>query len=646
MLSDLIKYFTQLNQYEFFWNIINDNCNNLYITNIFNNFFKKLQELQNLTLLDDLQLIILTICNDTPLFFFFGCFFLLTIIFSFFFISYLGLYGVFFLNLFSLLLFWISLLFYIKNIMIDQIIYNIFLGKWFYINYNVKVNFNFLIDTISFSFILLTTTIGLFVYIYAFSYFRYEPLVDRFILFLCSFIISMIFLVSSGNLIMLFLGWELIGLTSFFLINFWTSRVGTLKAAFKAFSFNKVSDFFILMLIIIIYNFLYDFDIQSINNQIHLYYNFKINILQFNINLIELITFVILAAAFIKSAQLGAHIWLPDSMEAPVPASSLIHSATLVSAGIFLILRFYPIFEYSYYAFTILPVMGSLTAAYGGLVASFQSDTKRILAYSTISHCGFLMLLSSFNLNEFVILYLYVHGFFKACVFMCVGNVIRISKNYQDFRRMGLYYKYLPFECFCAFICLLNLAGLPFTLGFFIKHLLFLGTNNNIILFYFVIFTTLIGAISGLFYSHRLFYYVFFDFKKAKKTIYEYLNRNNLYSNYYSNTSLASNVSIFGLLVVSYAISFYLILNFLNINHNISDYSNYSNNANFYNIYSTYSGFLFNLSYLNWIVILLVIGFLFISWRFSFSNYIILDNFNILILFFIFFFINYQYFWY
>ena len=158
-------------------------------------------------------------------------------------------------------------------------------------------------------------------------------------------------------------------------------------------------------------------------------------------------------------------------MEAPVPASSLIHSATLVSAGIFLILRFFPIFEYSYYSYFILPVMGSATAAYGGIVAAYQADIKRILAYSTVSHCGFLMLLCSFNCNEFTLMYLYVHGFFKASVFMCVGNVIRISKNYQDFRRMGLFYKYLPFECFCATVCLFNLGGLPFSLGFFIQHL-------------------------------------------------------------------------------------------------------------------------------------------------------------------------------
>jgi|LauGreDrversion4_2_1035121.scaffolds.fasta_scaffold23448_4 NADH:ubiquinone oxidoreductase subunit 5 (subunit L)/multisubunit Na+/H+ antiporter MnhA subunit len=581
---------------------------------------------------------------DVPFFFWFGSFFLLTIGISFLFISYLGLYGVFFLNLISLGLFWLSLLPYIKPIMIDQIVYNIFVGKWFYLNYNTKVNFNFLIDPVSFSFILLTTTIGFFVYIYAFSYFRYEPLVDRFLLFLCSFIISMIFLVSSGNLIMMFLGWELIGLTSFFLINFWVTRVGTLKAAFKAFSFNKISDFFMLMFIIVIYNFLYDFDIQSINNQIHLYYNFKINLLNVNINLIELLSFIILSAAFIKSAQLGPHVWLPDSMEAPVPASSLIHSATLVSAGIFLILRFYPIFEYSYYAFIILPVIGSLTAAYGGLIAAFQSDIKRILAYSTISHCGFLMLLCSFNLNEFVVLYLYVHGFFKASVFMCVGNVIRISKNYQDFRRMGMFYKYLPFECFCAFVCLFNLAGLPFSLGFFIKHLLFLGNNNNIILYYFVIFNVLIGAVAGLFYSHRLFYYVFFDFKKGKKAVYKYINRNSLYSVYYSNTSLASNCAILSLVFVSYIISFYLLINLCNINSNFSDYSNNLNYSNYFNLFNVYNGFLFNLSYLNWIVILLIVGFLFISWRNLFNSYLILDNFNHIILFFIFFLINYQYF--
>ena len=144
--------------------------------------------------------------ESVPLFFFFFTLFISTVIFSFVFISYLGLYGVFFINLVSLFLFWVSLIFYINEIFVYQNTYNIFLFKWFFINYNFKVNINFLIDSVSFSFFFLTTTIGLYVYIYAFCYFRYEPLVERFLLFICSFLISMLFLVSSGNIIMLFLG--------------------------------------------------------------------------------------------------------------------------------------------------------------------------------------------------------------------------------------------------------------------------------------------------------------------------------------------------------------------------------------------------------------------------------------------------------
>ena len=584
---------------------------------------------------------------DTPIFFFFFLFFVFTVLVSFLFLSYLGLYGVFCLNLISLFLFWISLIFYFNEIFLNQVIYNIFLSKWVFINYNFKININFLIDTVSYSFFLLTTTIGLFVYVYAFCYFRYEPLVERFILFLCSFIISMLFLVSSGNTIMLFLGWELIGLTSFFLINFWVTKISTLKAAFKAFSFNKISDFFLLVALLLIYNVTYEVDILSINNQINFFNNFKLKFLNFNINIIEIISFLFLACSFIKSAQLGPHIWLPDSMEAPVPASSLIHSATLVSAGIFIILRFYPIFENSYYVFLVLPFIGSITAAYGGLVGAYQADIKRILAYSTISHCGFLMLLSSFNINEFVILYLYIHGFFKASVFMCVGNIIRISKNYQDFRRMGLFYKYLPFECFAVFLCLFNLAGLPFSLGFFIKHLIFLGYQYNTWFYYYILFNIFVGAISGLFYSFRIFFYVFFDFKKGKKTVYTSLNKFNFFSYFYTNTSILSNISIFTLIVVSYFVSFYLFCIVSSNLNFISDFSNFSNFSNFYNLFNYKNNFyFFNLSFINWFVLIFIWSLVFLNWRYSFflqNNYYSFVSINIINIFFL---INYQFFFF
>jgi len=158
--------------------------------------------------------------NNTPLFFYFGSLFFFTVILSWFFFSYLGLYGIFKLNILTLGLFWVSLLLTAKSVLTSNKIYIIKLCSWVFLSSNVKIDYYFLIDSISFSFILLTTTIAFFVFIYAFSYFRYEPLVDRFLLFILSFVISMLFLVASGNTIMLFLGWELIGLTSFFLINF------------------------------------------------------------------------------------------------------------------------------------------------------------------------------------------------------------------------------------------------------------------------------------------------------------------------------------------------------------------------------------------------------------------------------------------
>jgi NADH-quinone oxidoreductase subunit L len=178
-------------------------------------------------------------------------------------------------------------------------------------------------------------------------------------------------------------------------------------------------------------------DIPTFINQVHFYENYRVSILNNSVNYLELISLFLLGSAFIKSAQFGAHIWLPDSMEAPVPASALIHSATLVSAGIYLLLRFTNLFELSYFSYHFISIIGSITAFYGGFTAMFQSDVKRVLAYSTISHCGFLMVIYTTGVLEYVLLYLYIHGFFKAAVFLSVGNVIRFTRNIQDFRRMG-----------------------------------------------------------------------------------------------------------------------------------------------------------------------------------------------------------------
>ena len=496
--------------------------------------------------------------DDTPAFIYFLLLYLLTAFCSLFLFQHLGLYGIFLINLVAIILVLLSLLLVAPQILFDGFCYRIRVGSWCILSPDYKIDFSFFVDAVSFSFMFLTVTIATFVNSYAFAYFRYEPLVERLLVFLNLFVLSMVLLVTANNLIVLFLGWELIGITSFFLINFWVARVGTLKAAFKAFSFNKFSDAMLFVGILLIFSVMHDLDIVTTLTQLHLFSAHYVSVFVFNIPLLDVISFFLLNAAFVKSAQIGAHIWLPDSMEAPVPASALIHSATLVSAGIFLVLRFSKLFEMSTFAYMIIPLVGSFTALVGGFISMYQTDVKRVLAYSTISHCGFLMLISVFFCPEYTILYLYVHGFFKAAVFLCVGSIIRFSKNYQDFRRMGGLYKYLPFECLASFICLLNLGGLPFTYGFFIKHNLFVLFNYTHWVWYIIWVNALLASFTGIFYSYRLFFYVFFDFKKGRKAIYMSANRLFFKSNYYTNSSAAAILSISCLIVTAYAAVFIL----------------------------------------------------------------------------------------
>lgn len=577
-----------------------------------------------------------------PYFLYFGYLFIFSTIVSFILMSHLGLYGVFCLNLITIVMFWLSTVIYIDDFFLENYSFKINFGKWFSILLSYDVYFELFIDSISYSFMLLTISIATFVYIYIFSYFRYDANVERLILFINSFVISMIILVTSGNFFVMFLGWELIGLTSFMLINFWSTRISTLKSAFKAYTFNKFSDVCILIGVILCFITVNDVNISVFNNQISLYVDYYITIFNTDISIIELISFFFISSAFVKSAQFGGHIWLPDSMEAPVPASALIHSATLVSAGVFLLLRLTPLFELSHYAYIVIPVVGSFTAFFGGLCAAYQSDIKRILAYSTISHCGFLMVCFSTYVPEFTILYLYIHGFFKASVFLCAGNIIRFSRNYQDFRRMGGFWKYLPFECFSSFICLINLSGLPFTIGFYIKHLILIGAGMDIKMINFILINILGGAIFGIIYSYKFFYYVFFDIKKAKKIIYLQANRSVLKSYYYSNTSLAANIAISGLIIVSYITSLYLLNMFLNhtsIGEGLDIYSIYNTLYNEFNIPT--NALLNNIGYFNWLLIIIIIAVCITSWRNVHKSYNLLRLFNIVIISSIFFYLFY-----
>jgi len=511
-------------------------------------------------------------------------------------------------NLISLGAFWLSLcyswLFFIsgpnRSVAIN-------FGQWALINLNYKIEFSFYIDALSYSFIFLTTTIAFYVYIYAFAYFRYEPHVDRLLIFLNLFVLSMIVLVSASNLIILFLGWELIGLTSFFLINFWTTRISTLKAAFKAFLFNRISDvmlFFVCIFCFYLFHELNNKDlIGFFLKQPSLYYG--------GFSCINIFSFCLVVPICIKSAQFFWHIWLPDSMEAPVPASALIHSATLVSAGIYLILRFKSVLLLSEYATILLPLIGSMTACLGAVSSAFQTDTKRLLAYSTISHCGFLVVCAIMCDSEYTIFYLYVHGFFKAAAFICVGTVIRFNGGVQDIRQMGGFGKYLPFECFALGICLVALAGAPFSFGFFMKHFLLASISTTGILNRIITAFLFIAACFGIVYCSRLYYGIFFGVRKSNKSTYTTVSKLEYYNfdtngTFYTNSTIGAAFAISGLVFFGLYICWILLLYITCKIFNTAEFGSTILRVTLYSIkYYLTMGALFNFGFLNTVMILI-----------------------------------------
>ncbi len=390
--------------------------------------------------------------------------------------------------------------FYIVDYGTEFLVLKLNSNNWLNVNYEI----NFKINSLSFLFILLVTIISFATNIYILNYFKYEERGEEFILLINWFTLSMIILVSGNNFFTLILGWELIGLTSFLLINFWKFKLTTLSCSFKAFTFNKFSDLFLMLSFCMLNNI---YKVNNIDTLLTLISFNKTN----NNNLLLLSALFLLICSSIKSVQLFGHLWLPDSMEAPVPASSLIHSATLVSAGVYLVLKFQILFIITN-LINLIFIWGSVTACYGGIVAASQTDVKKLLAYSTVSHCGFMF--TTISLNNFIvtIIYLYLHGLFKAVTFFCVGSLIKYN-NSQDMRLMGMNKLHI-INTATLIVSSINLGGLPFTFGYLYKqmYLLYLITSNfNFIGYGFCI----LGMLSSVVYVYKLIYYSCFDFRKG-----------------------------------------------------------------------------------------------------------------------------------
>ena len=258
---------------------------------------------------------------------------------------------------------------------------------------------------------------------------------------------------------------------------------------------------------------------------------------------IEFAAVCLFICTLFKSAQLIGHLWLPDSMEAPVPASALIHSATLVSAGVYLLMRFTPLITINNLQLLAL-IVGSVTAAYGGVVSASQTDMKKLLAYSTISHCGFLFVTIGTEIYTTSVIYLFLHGLFKALTFFCAGSFIRVAGS-QDTRNMGGLSRVIPVDTVFLIICAFNLGGMPFSLGYLYKNLLMsslISTNTTL----FVLGFCTIGLLASVVYVYRLVYYSAFDVSKEffSSLIYEMQQKQINVVKYWSLTSLVQIIAV------------------------------------------------------------------------------------------------------
>ena len=452
-----------------------------------------------------------------PLLSFFGLFF---------FGRFIGKYGAIW---FSVSLIFVSFFITIDLVILTYMTQNVLyytIGTWVDSVGPLLVTWDFQFDILTLSMLTTVLLVSLLVHIYSWNYMASDPFLIRFLSLLSLFTFFMLILLSSGNFLQLFLGWEGIGICSYFLIGFWHTRIQANKSALKAIIVNRIGDIAFLFAMGFI-NFCFcSLDFSIVFSLTPLYASKTIFLFGISFNILEVICFWLMIAAIGKSAQLGLHIWLPDAMEGPTPVSALIHAATMVTAGIFLIVRCSFIFEYAPTTLLSITLIGSMTAIFAATSGLVQNDIKKVIAYSTCSQLGYMFY--SCGLSNYIgsMFHLINHAFFKALLFLSAGSVIHAMSNEQDMRKMGNLKQFLPVTYISLFIGSLALTGFPFLAGFYSKDFilesaLFSPLSSS----FFAFILTTIAALFTLIYSLRLTYLVFITpfngFKIVFKNIHE-----------------------------------------------------------------------------------------------------------------------------
>jgi NADH-quinone oxidoreductase subunit L len=377
---------------------------------------------------------------------------------------------------------------------------------------DLQFNVGFLIDNLTAMMMVVVTFVSLMVHIYTIGYMAEDPGYSRFFSYISLFTFAMLMLVMANNFMQLFFGWEAVGLVSYLLIGFWYTRPTAIYANLKAFLVNRVGDFGFLLGIGMVLFYTGSLDYATVFQAAPELASKQISILP-NItwSLMTVTCILLFIGAMGKSAQVPLHVWLPDSMEGPTPISALIHAATMVTAGIFMVARMSPLFELSTTALSFVMIIGAITALFMGLLGIIQNDIKRVVAYSTLSQLGYMTVALGASAYSVAIFHLMTHAFFKALLFLAAGAVIMGMHHDQDIRNMGNLKKYMPVTWITSLIGSLALIGTPFFAGFYSKdsiieavHATHYGWISS-----FAYFAVLAGVFVTAFYSFRLYFMVF-----------------------------------------------------------------------------------------------------------------------------------------
>jgi NADH-quinone oxidoreductase subunit L len=390
----------------------------------------------------------------------------------------------------------------------------------------IPLEIGFLIDPLSVLMMVVVTFVSLMVHVYTIGYMADDPGYQRFFSYIALFTFSMLMLVMSNNFLQLFFGWEAVGLVSYLLIGFWYTRPTAIVANLKAFLVNRVGDFGFLLGIAAIYYYFGTLDYAAVFSIAPQLATKTISIFSgVDWSLLTLVCILLFIGAMGKSAQVPLHVWLPDSMEGPTPISALIHAATMVTAGVFMVARMSPLYEFSTTALSVVLVIGAITAFFTGLIGLVQNDIKRVVAYSTLSQLGYMMVALGASAYSVGIFHLMTHAFFKALLFLAAGSVIIGMHHEQDMRHMGGLRRYMPITFITCWVGTLALVGFPGFAGFFSKDMIIEAVHHSTLpgstLAYVAVLS---GVFITSFYSFRLLFLTFYGKPRMDEHTREHLH--------------------------------------------------------------------------------------------------------------------------